>query len=436
MTTTERTPFDPPDPSGMLAGFVADSPTPWHAAARSAERLAAAGFSSVDPGHRSGEVPECGFVVRDGSLVAWWWPQGGDTGDLRIIGAHTDSPGLRVRPRPDTGRAGFRQLGVEVYGSALLNSWLDRDLGLAGRVVTVEPEALGGLRVVSFHHAEPLLRIPQLAVHLDREVNQVGLKLNPQEHLTAVWGLGSPVEGELREWLAAEVGVDTASILGYDVACVDTQPPVGLGTRGELLAAPRLDDLACCFVALEALVAASGEPGACVVVLYDHEEVGSTSATGAAGVWLSGVLERVAAARGSDRAALLGMLAGSHMLSADMAHGTHPNYPERHEPSHWVRLGGGPVVKHNVNQRYATASTGAALFRRACGAAGVAVQDYSNRGDLPCGSTIGPLAAAGLAVDTVDVGMAMLSMHSCRELMAGSDVADTAEAFAAWLMRT
>jgi aspartyl aminopeptidase len=423
----------PAGPAGALAAWIDDSPTPWHAAEGAADRLVAAGFERLAPHGAWSSVPERAVVVRDGSLVAWSGRPGATPRPLRMIGAHTDSPGLRVRPRPDTGRAGFAQLSVEVYGGALLNSWLDRDLTLAGRVAVRDPRAPGGSTLRPFHHRDPLLRVPQLAIHLDRQVNDAGLRLDRQSHLTPVWALGEPREGDFAAWLAGEVGVAPGDVLAWDVACVDTLPPAALGRQGEMLAAPRLDNLCSCFGAVEALAAAPADGLPSVVVLHDHEEVGSTTATGAVGSWLAQVLERVALAGGGDRATLLTALAGSLLLSADMAHGTHPNYPERHEPGHWVTPGAGPVLKHNVNANYASDARGTAAFALACEAAGVPMQRYSHRGDIPCGSTIGPLTAAGLAVDTVDVGMAQLSMHAARELMACADVAHMLAAFGAWL---
>ncbi|MFZ4519021.1 MAG: M18 family aminopeptidase, partial [Microthrixaceae bacterium] len=419
--------------AGELGAFIDRSPTPFHAVAQAAALLADAGSTPLDPTAEWGADDAAGaaFVVRDGSLVAWG-PSTDPTGPMRLIGAHTDSPNLRVRPRPDTGAAGWRQVGVEVYGGALLNSWLDRDLGLAGRVaVRGGPD---GIVHRAFRTDEPVLRVPQLAIHLDRGVNE-GLSLNPQQHLIPVWGLGDPHEGDVAAWLASLVDAAPADVLGWDAACFDVQPSALLGVDAELLAAPRLDNLCSSWGAVQALLAAAAAPPppqVPVVVLYDHEEVGSTTATGAAGAWLAQVLERRSAALGSGRPEFLRTLAGSVLLSADMAHATHPNYPERHEPRHWIRAGGGPVIKHNVNARYATDSRGAAWFRLACAAADVPVQDYSHRGDLPCGSTIGPLAAAGLAVDTVDMGMGMLSMHSARELMAAADVELQDRAFTAW----
>jgi aspartyl aminopeptidase len=428
----QRTPFDPPAAHEVLAGYLEDSPTPWHAVEQASERLRVAGFRPLGPAESWSEPPPAGYVAREGSLVAWRWPAGTGRDGLRILGAHTDSPNLRLRPRPDTGVAGYRQLGVEVYGGALVNSWLDRDLTLAGRVAVADPAAPGGIEFRLIHHRPPLLRVPQLAIHLDREVNETGLRLDRQQHLTPVWGLGDPTEGALREWLGAQLAVPPASVIGFDLACADTLRPSVLGEGGEIFAAARLDNLVSCFGGIEALARADAVEWPCLVVLYDHEEVGSTTATGAAGAWFTQVLERLALARGMDRAALLAALPTTTMVSADMAHATHPNYPTRHEPGHLVRLDGGPVLKHNVNQRYATESIGAARFRLACASVGIEPQDYSHRGDLACGSTIGPLAAAELAVDTVDVGMPMLSMHSCREMMATSSVESMLAAFTAW----
>lgn len=418
------------DPVQDLIGFIDASPTQFHAVHNAAARLSDAGFEEF--ARHSGEEPGARFVVRDGALVAWV-DGGAPAAPLRVIGAHTDSPNLRLRPRPDLTSAGMQQLRIEVYGGALVNSWLDRDLGLAGRVALRDG---GGVAEELYRSEDPLLRVPQLAIHLDRDVNERGLQLDRQNHLTPVWGLGDSAPDDFREWLAGELGVPTADVLGWDLACFDVQPSSVLGRRDELLAAPRLDNLCSTFGALEALLAlrwapSSANPG--VIVLFDHEEVGSTSATGADSTWLASVLEQRSLALGIDRADHLANLGRSTLLSADMAHATHPNYTARHEPGHWVRLGGGPVLKHNVNQRYATDAVGAAEFRRCCESAGVEVQEYSHRGDLPCGSTIGPLASAQLSMRTIDVGMAQLSMHSARELMAGDDVAAMVDAFSAWL---
>jgi aspartyl aminopeptidase len=425
-----------PAPADELLAFIDASPTPHHAAARVVERLEAAGFTRFDPARDRGRGARYvlgstgGPDVADGAVVAWV-DAAAPAAPTRMIGAHTDSPNLRLRPRPDTGRAGLRQLAVEVYGGALLNSWLDRDLLLAGRVAL---RAGDGVRHVRYRSDRPLLRVPQLAIHLDRQIGTDGLRLSKQQHMTPVWALGSPTDGDFARWLAAELGVTQRDVLGWDLACVDAQPGARIGRDAELVAVGRLDNLCSCFGAVEALAAAAGgdRRTSAVAVLYDHEEVGSTTARGADSAWLSRILELRAAALGLDRAAHLAEIDATLLLSADMAHATHPNYPERHESGHWVRMGGGPVVKHNVNARYATDSVGAAAFRLAAEAAGVPVQDYSHHGDLPCGSTIGPLAGAQLAVHAVDVGMAQLSMHSARELMAADDVELMLRAFTAW----
>lgn len=418
------------EPVQDLINFIDASPTPFHAAHNAAARLADAGFDEFDPERAEGSGAR--FVVRDGALVAWV-DGAAPSAPMRLIGAHTDSPNLRVRPRPDLTSAGVRQLRIEVYGGALLNSWLDRDLGLAGRVALRDG---AGVTERLYRSAEPLLRVPQLAIHLDREINERGLQLDRQTHLTPIWGLGDSSEGDFREWLAGELGERPDDVLAWDLSCFDHQPSAVLGRDRELLAAPRLDNLCSTFGALEALLALRWAPGGSppgVIVLFDHEEVGSSSATGADSSWLGSILEQRALSLGLDRRDHLRSLAASTLLSADMAHATHPNHPGRHEPGHWVHLGGGPVIKYNSNVRYATDAPGAALFRRCCEEAGVEVQEYSHRGDLPCGSTIGPIAAAQLSMRTVDVGMPQLSMHSARELMAVADVDAMVRAFTSWL---
>ncbi|MCU1496480.1 MAG: family aminopeptidase [Acidimicrobiales bacterium] len=423
-------------PVDDLLAFVTAAPSPYHAVAEASRRLAVAGFAEVDLVSPWDTPTEHGFVARGGALVAWAAPAAAAPSTaFHIVGAHTDSPTLRVKPRPDTGAVGWRQLAVEVYGGALWNSWLDRDLGLSGRVaVRGQAEPL----LVRFD--QPLLRIPQLAIHLDRDVNGQGLKLNPQQHLTPVWGLGPVREGDFVEFLAEQLpGVEATDITGWDVMVHDLTPPARLGRHQELVASARLDNLVSCWAGIEALVdGTSGEPGAAgspvqVVCLFDHEEVGSTSATGADGALLAHVLERSVLSRGGSREDLLRAFAGSLCASADMAHATHPNYVERHEPGHLVRIDGGPVIKVNANQRYATDGTTAAVMVEACDRAGVPHQVFVCRNDIPCGSTIGPLTAARLGIATVDVGVAQLSMHSARELCGAEDPPRLAAALTAFL---
>jgi len=418
-----------------LTGFIDSSPSPHHAVATAGSLLHEAGFAEGYPSELDG--PASGHLSRSGAVVAWKVPARWRPGDgFALIGAHTDSPGWRVRPRPDTGGYGCRQLALEPYGGLLVNSWLDRDLGLAGAVVLAADD--GGPTTRLFDSGGPVMRVPQLAIHLDRDVNDRGLQLNKQTHMVPVSGLGEPLDGLFSGWLSSRLGVDETRVLSWDLAAYDVSPSAVLGFDSELLSAPRLDDLACCYGALAALTAAEPEdsrrpPQALVVALLDHEEVGSESATGAAGPMLERTLEHLVLAAGGGRADLLDAFGASRCLSADMAHAVHPNYPERHEPNHRVRMGGGPVVKINVNQRYATDAGTQAGFERACAAIGVPTQRYSHRGDMACGSTIGPITATRLGIPTVDVGMPMLSMHSARELMATADVAAMVDAFGAWL---
>jgi aspartyl aminopeptidase len=398
-----------------LGARIDRSPTPYHAVATAADTLGQADFVELDEAASWSDAPERWMVRRGGSLVAGVEAERHGA-SLRIVGAHTDSPNLRVKPRPDTGRAGARQLGVEVYGGALLNSWLDRDLGLAGRVV-VDDGADRTTRLVSFE--QPWLRIPQLAIHLDRDITTKGLLLNAQHHMAPVWGLGEPNEGELAAALAAEVGHEPDAVLAWDLMAYDLTPATLAGRSQELLVSGRLDNLCSSFAAVEALTRAAGSrpDHHLVVCLFDHEEVGSVSSAGAAGSLLPAVLDRRHGTGEARHAARAGSLA----VSADMAHATHPNYADRHEPDHPISLDGGPVIKTNANQRYATDAPGVAAFAAACGDAGVPHQRFVSRSDLPCGSTIGPVTAAGLGVTTVDVGVAQWAMHSARETAGALD---------------
>lgn len=416
--------------------FIDASPSPFHACANAAERLGAAGFTPLVESDPWPTEPGGHYVQRGGSLVAWQTsPSHQASGGFRIVGAHTDSPNLRVKPHADAGTAGYRQLAVEVYGGALLNSWLDRDLGLSGRVVrrgaTGPAEAL--LLV-----DRALFRIPQLAIHLDRDITTKGLTLNAQQHLSPIWGLGEVVPGAFTAFVAAQLEVDADDVVAWDLMLHDIAPSTIGGIDDELISAPRLDNLCSAWAGLEALLAVShtdAEPPAQipVLVLFDHEEIGSTSDRGAASTLLPAIIERIVLGLGGDRETHLRALAASTCCSADMAHATHPNYPDRHEPGHLIALNGGPVMKVNSNLRYATDAASAAAFVAACDQAGVPLQRYAHRSDLPCGSTIGPLTAAGLGIPTVDVGAPQLAMHSAREVGGAHDPALYAKAMAAFL---
>lgn len=407
-----------------LRSFISASPSPFHVVDSAVGRLLAAGFAPIDEREPWPTAPGRYLVVRDGSIIAYSTEAAHPRNGYRIIGAHTDSPNLRLRPRPDRHSCGFAQLAIEVYGGVLLNSWLDRDLGLSGRIAL--RSASGTIENVLFSIDEPLLRIPQLAIHLDRSISTEGLRLDPQRHMTPVWGLDTGLD--LRSHLASRLEVSPGSILSWELMCHDLTPPAILGADHSMLAAPRLDNQLSCHGAVAALIASSDRArhdGAAVplICLFDHEEVGSESATGAAGSMLGTTLERISMGAGISRDQHLAALASSVCFSADGAHATHPNHPERHEPNHLIELGAGPVIKHNESRRYASDAPGVAMVIEAARRCSVPLQHFSSRGDIPCGSTIGPVTSARLGIRTIDLGVAQLSMHSARELCGVADPA-------------
>jgi aspartyl aminopeptidase len=429
---TDSEPPDADDVADGLAGYLDASPTPFHATAAAAALLDDAGFVRLDETASWPTAAGRYYLVRDGSLVAWHSPEGVPaTAPFRVIGAHTDSPTLRIKPQPDVSRAGLQLLGVEVYGGPLLATWTDRDLGLAGRVALRGP---AGVEFELIRVDEPLLRVSQLAIHFNRTVNTEGLVLNPQQHLAPHWALGD-TPGDLTGYLAEQLHRPASDVLAWDLMAYDLTPARRIGRDLALLAGGRLDNQATCFAGLSALLAAAARSGAHrqVLVLFDHEEVGSVSARGAASTLLAATLERIVVAAGGDRTDLLRSLAGSVVASGDMAHATHPNYAEFHEPQHRIAIGGGPVLKINNNLRYATDAAGAAAFVLACERAGVPLQRFVMRSDLPCGSTVGPLTAAGTGITTVDIGAPMLSMHSAREVCGVADQAMYVAALTAFL---
>lgn len=407
-----------------LLSWLDASPTPFHAAAAAADRLAAAGYRRID----EGAAPEAlrpgdrVLVQRAGTLVA------AHVGSeppvergFRIVAAHTDSPNLRVKPNPLLKSHGYTRLGVEVYGGVLTATWTDRDLGLAGRVVLRDGDALS-TRLV--HLRKPVCRIPNLAIHLNRGVNDSGLVVNAQTQLPPVFGLDVEGEDPIRALLARALDVAADRISTWDLMLYDLAPAARAGANDELVLSARLDNLASCHAGLEALLATDAEaaPHTRVLALFDHEEIGSTSSRGAQSHLLTDVLERVVrdAARGGP-GGLMRAIRHSIAVSADMAHAVHPGHADKHDAEHMPKIGLGPVIKQNANQRYATEADTAAWFAACCERAGVPSQWFVNRSDLACGSTVGPMVAANLSIRTVDVGGAMLSMHSIREMTGAAD---------------
>ncbi len=402
-----------------LIEFLNSSPTPWHAVSTMKSRLDAAGFEQLDERDDwSLERNRGYYVIRNGSSIVAFRTGNKDvsTSGIRMVGAHTDSPCLKVKPNPELRRKGYFQLGVEVYGGVLLNPWFDRDLSLAGRV-TLLNEA-GEVQDVLVDFRKPVAFIPSLAIHLDREANS-NRSINAQTDLPPVLMQvpeddTSSFSDLLSQQVAAESGIKARKVLGYELSFYDAQNAGFVGLRNEFMASARMDNLLSCYIGLQSLIHTSGDEAA-LLVCNDHEEVGSMSAEGAQGPFLTAVLDRWCGA-GKARA-----IAHSMMISADNAHGVHPNYLDKHDENHGPILNQGPVIKVNHNQRYATNSRSAALYRHISDELGLPHQTFVVRSDMGCGSTIGPLTAGNLGVTTLDIGVPQFGMHSIRELIGSED---------------
>jgi|TARA_B110000908_G_scaffold15482_1_gene17653 aspartyl aminopeptidase len=403
-----------------LLDFLAASPTPFHAVQQMEIRLSQAGFVvlreaddwTLDAGGRY-------CVIRNSSsIVAFTLGEKSilDQG-LRMVGAHTDSPCLKVKPQPELFKKGYFQLGVEVYGGALLNPWFDRDLSLAGRVSF--RDTLGNIGSVLIDFKRAIATIPSLAIHLDREANSAR-SINAQTDIPPVVMQTNDKQISFRELLLTQIrqehpSCEACKVLDYELSFYDAQPAAIIGLQNEFIASARLDNLLSCYIGLQAILADSTEYR--VLVCNDHEEIGSQSAAGAQGPMLRSVISRLLAnekefTRTIDR---------SMMISVDNAHGVHPNFSDRHDANHGPVLNGGPVIKMNANQRYATNSETSSLFRHWCESVDEPVQAFVVRTDMACGSTIGPITASEIGVKTLDIGVPTFAMHSIRELAGSSD---------------
>lgn len=403
-----------------LIRFLNDSPTPYHAVDTAAACLSGAGILPFHEERPLALQPGKGVMVirGSGSLLALKVPERFSPANpmpFHIVAAHTDSPGLRLKPRPAESSHEYRQWGVEVYGGALFNSWLDRDLAIAGRVYRI---GTGTPEEKHIRIEDHPVRIPQLAIHLDRTVNEQGLVLNPQKHLVPILGQVHGVS--LESMLERESGIPFPE-LTFDLCLYDRTPACYGGLGDEFIHSARLDNLSMCHAALTAFIETPSEDAIQVLALFDHEEVGSVSSRGADSNFLATFLERVGLALGLSREAWLALLSKSFLISADMAHGIHPNYPDKHEPDHFPLLNHGVVLKSNAGLRYASDSFTAARFLGWARRAGVETQHFLSRSDLRCGTTVGPGLSAQLGIPTVDAGTAMLSMHSAREMCGADD---------------
>lgn len=405
--------------------FLRESPTAFHAARALVHLFKEAGFTHLAEEEAWDLAPGGRYVVvrNDAAVIAFVYPENApaDTG-FSMIGAHTDSPGLKVKPRPEVTGSSFVQLGVDVYGGPLLNTWFDRELSLAGRMSYVEQTDKGkpALTTILVDAKDPVAIIPNLAIHLNREANN-GKAVNKQNDLPPLVMIESETPFDLRSFLMDTVtGRDKAvtdkTLVDFDLMLYDPSEPVFTGITKDFITAGRLDNLVSCYAGALALIH-HGENTGALAVFNDHEEVGSLSTSGAAGNFLSTVLQRLC----PDPESHARTLARSFMISSDNAHGIHPNYKDRYEPKHAPILNRGPVIKYNANQRYATDSRTGALFRYLCSQADVPFQEFTVRSDMPCGSTIGPLTAGNTGIRTLDVGIPMLAMHSIRETAGAKD---------------
>jgi aspartyl aminopeptidase len=412
-----------------LMVFLDASPTPFHAVRCMAELLAKSGFTELNESDNwTLKTGDKHFLSRNGSSIIAFTVGSTPltTAGLRMTGAHTDSPCLMVKPQPEIAVKGYLQLGVEVYGGALLNPWFDRDLSIAGRLVYRNKRQQLKQTLVDFKR--PVAIIPSLAIHLDRKANS-DRTVNAQTDLPPLLMMTDKAES-FRELLADEFLLDGEEVLDYEMCLYDTQGAAMLGINNELLASARLDNLLSCFATTQALIQADAT-NTCLMVCNDHEEVGSVSAVGADGPFLEAVVARLT--ESDERNAVIDK---SLMISCDNAHAVHPNYPSTHDSLHSPRLNGGPVIKVNVKQRYATTSLTASLFRQLCADVDVPVQSFVSRSDTACGSTVGPITAARLGVATLDVGIPQLAMHSCREVTGSLDAARLTDVLAAFFNRS
>lgn len=394
-----------------LAEFIHTAPSPYQVAAQVAARATEAGFTVVHDIPGAFPTEPGGYVlVRDGAVIVWRIPENlPEHPTFRIVGAHTDSPTFRVKPLPDNTSAGYNRVGVEVYGGALVNSWLDRDLGFAGRLITDQ----GG----HFVHTPAMARIPQLAIHLDRSVND-GLKLDRQQHLVPIIGAGG--EANVLEEIAKHTGVDPSKIQGFDLVLTDTQPPATFGINDDFFAAPRLDNLVSVHAGLRAILETESDK-ITMLAAFDHEEVGSETRTGAGGPLLEEMLLQILAGQNVPAHLHRTLIAHSLLLSADGGHLVHPNYTERHDPDHRPQPNAGPILKVNATQRYLSDGRGAAQFNHWAERAGIPHQVFVSNNNQPSGSTIGPISATRLGIETIDAGIGLLSMHSAREMCGADD---------------
>ncbi len=418
-----------------LLSFIDSCPTPFHAVQESKNRLINKGFKELSETESWNLSPGESYLTtrNDSSIIAFRiGKKAPQVSGFKIIGAHTDSPNLKLKPNSVYEKSGYLQLGVEIYGGVLLSTWTDRDLSLAGRVILKEPNDQLATRLVKIDR--PLLRIPQLAIHLNRQVNEKGLLLNKQTHMPPIFALiDEKIQGDcpLKKLISAELDVSFEAVVGTELSLFDLQKGTHAGLDNEFIQTARLDNLASCHAALMGLESedVANDEATQVIVFYDNEEIGSESMQGAGSPFLKDILERIQGKFEETREAYLRAISKSFFISADMAHAIHPNYSDMHDPQHMPQINKGPVIKVNASQRYATDSETSARFELLAENVSVSLQKFVTRSDLGCGSTIGPITATNLGVKTIDIGNPMLSMHSIREMAGSKDHWDLIRVF-------
>ncbi len=409
-----------------LRSFVDNSPTSYHAVEQIAERLALLDFLPLeedDPWKL--EKGKRYFVIRGGAICAFSVPTS-SVKSLVILGSHTDSPALKLKPNPDYHKENLQLFSVELYGAPLLNSWLNRDLSIAGRVIVTDSNGHTLEKLVWIDDAP--ITIPQLAIHLDREISEKGLLLNKQEHIIPLAGLIKDQEAAGGSYLESLLHrhIQFKTLLGYDLFLVPLETSRFLGSEGELFASYRLDNLVSAHAAVTAMgmVSEPSKDTLQMAAFFDHEEIGSRTIEGAASSLLSDTLKRIRLAVGIEKEQYLRMKNHSLLISIDVSHGFHPAFEKKQDPQHVPLLGHGIILKFNADHKYATSGPTSAIIMQAAHDLNLRCQRYAARNDIVSGSTIGPIAETDLGIPTVDIGVPLLSMHSIRELVAGRDHLD------------
>ncbi|MFT6407461.1 MAG: aspartyl aminopeptidase [Arenicella sp.] len=396
--------------ANQLCDYIAKSPTPFHATKTLLGLFKEGGFKHLKESDDWGIGSNKAYVItrNDSSIIAFRTGSDYQQG-MQMLGAHTDSPCLRIKPNPDIKKHGYTQLGVEVYGGALLHPWLDRELSIAGRVSGVNKDGSLFHELVDFER--PIAIIPNLAIHLDRDANNTRA-INPQNHLPIIIGQGEDTDFKklLLQQLAKQGYAQASQVLEFELSCYDVQAPALVGLNQEFVCASRIDNLLSTYIGARAILDTESDQ-ASLFISTDHEEVGSSSACGAQGPFLKSVLQRLT----DSPASMTQLITRSTMVSCDNAHGLHPNYADKHDQNHGPILNAGPVIKINSNQRYASNSISSAKFKQICHKLDIPVQTFVTRSDMGCGSTIGPITATELGIETLDIGAPQWAMHSIRE---------------------